>query len=247
MARQRHLNNAPITEAIIDFRVVLASGFDVKKFLEAKETLCKNYPKNETIKLVTASFGTEKDGKTFIKPPQDEETQGYFFKSEDEKNIAQFRLDGFTYNRLHPYTNWENVLGEAKSLWGVYCSIASLEKVKRVAVRYINKLDIELPISDFSEYLVAPPNVASSLPQAISQFLMRMTIHDGDKIVNLIQTMGPSDNTSNIQIILDIDAFKISEPGLNVRNIWSDFEELHTLKNRMFFESITEKVAEKYE
>ena len=37
MAEVRHLNNAPITEAIIDFRVKLPSEFKVEAFLELKK------------------------------------------------------------------------------------------------------------------------------------------------------------------------------------------------------------------
>ena len=38
MAEIRHLNNAPITEAIIDFRVKLPSEFQVETFFELKNT-----------------------------------------------------------------------------------------------------------------------------------------------------------------------------------------------------------------
>ncbi len=102
-------------------------------------------------------------------------------------------------------------------------------------------------MKDFNEYLVAPPIVPSSLPQAISQFLTRMVIHGGDKTINLVQAMEPSTDARKITIILDIDAFKVSQYGFDLSSIWAEFEELHDLKNKVFFESITEKTAEMYE
>lgn len=246
MARQRHLNNAPISEAIIDFRVKLPSGFDTKKFLGIIADLSDSYPKNEPRRLTTGAFGMEK-GKPFTQLPKDEGIQGYFFKSEDEKNIAQFRLDGFTFNRLRPYTEWESVLSEAKRLWGIYHSIASPEIVNRIAVRYINRLEIELPIKDFNEYLTAPPTIPPSLPQGINQFFNRMVIHEGDKIINLVQAMEASTDIKKIGIILDIDVFKVQGSGFDMEGIWSEFEQLRDLKNRVFFESITEKTARLYE
>jgi uncharacterized protein (TIGR04255 family) len=246
MARQRHLSNAPITEAIIDFRVKLPDGFDTKKFLDATTDLSDSYPKNEPIRVFTGAFVMEKGGKPFTQPLREEGIQGYFFKSEDEKNIAQFRVDGFTFNRLHPYTEWESVLSEAKRLWGMYHSLASPEIVKRIAVRYINRLDIKLP-TNFNEYLVAPPNVPPTLLQEIKQFLTRLVINVDDKTINLVQAMEPSTEATKITVILDIDVFKTSESGLDISSIWSKFEELHDLKNKVFFESITEKVAEMYE
>ncbi len=247
MARQRHLTNAPITEAIIDLRVKLPSTFVNTEFLKAAKELSNSYPKNEPRRMVKHTFGMDKGGKPFIQPPKDEGIQGYFFKSEDEKNIAQFRLDGFTFNRLHPYTEWQSVITEAKRLWGIYNSIAAPEIVKRIAVRYINKIEIKLPIKDFDEYLAAPPNIPPSLPQELSQFLSRMVIHDGDKTINLIQAMEPSTDVAKITVILDIDVFKTNESGFDIVNIWSHFQELHDLKNKVFFESITEKVAEMYQ
>lgn len=246
MARQRHLKNAPITEALIDFRVKLKSDFDIKKFLSVKADLSNSYPKSEPRRLITGAFGMEK-GKLFVQPPKDEGIRGYFYKSEDEKNVVQFRMDGFTFSRMHPYTEWESVISEAKRLWEIYYSIASPEIIERIAVRTINRLDIKLPINDFNEYLVAPPIVPSSLPQAVSQFLTRMVIHGGDKVINLVQAMEPSADESKMTIILDIDVFKVSTSGLDVSSIWSEFEELHELKNKVFFESITEKAAEVYE
>lgn len=247
MVKQRHLTNAPITEAIIDFRVKLPSTFTSTEFLKATKDLSNSYPKNEPIRRVKHTFGIEKDGKPFIAPPKDEGIQGYFFKSEDEKNITQFRLDGFTFNRLYPYTKWQSVITEAKRTWEIYNSIAAPEAVKRIAVRYINKIDIKLPIKDFNEYLAAPPTIPSSLPQELSQFLTRMVISDGDKTINLIQAMEQSTEAKKVTLILDIDVYKSNESGFEMDTIWSQFQELHDLKNKVFFESITEKVAEIYE
>ena len=50
-----------------------------------------------------------------------------------------------------------------------------------------------------------------------------------------------------IRIILDIDVFKFNELGIKMENIWADFERLHAMKNRIFFESITENTARLYE
>ncbi|MDD5037957.1 MAG: TIGR04255 family protein [Dehalococcoidales bacterium] len=244
MAKKRYLKNAPIQEALIDLRVRLSSGFDPKSFINVSEQLSAEYPKNEPRRLIAGILGV-KEGKLIT--PEDKGVQGYFFKSEDEKNIVQFRMDGFTFSRLHPYTKWETVLLEAKRLWEIYHSVASPELITRIAVRYINRLDIELPIKDFGEYLTAPPTIPASLPQEISQFLNRMVIHEGDKTINLVQAMEPITEKKKIGIILDIDVFKIQESGFDIEDIWSEFEQLRGIKNRVFFESITEKTARLYE
>jgi uncharacterized protein (TIGR04255 family) len=48
-------------------------------------------------------------------------------------------------------------------------------------------------------------------------------------------------------VTLDIDAFRDREFDPTDANIWTFLEELRGLKNRVFFESITERTAELYE
>jgi len=247
MARQRHLSNAPITETIIDFRVKLPAGFDTQEFLSLSKDLSDRYPNSEPRRIITGAFGVEKGGKPFIQPPEDQGIQGYFYKSGDGKNVAQFRIDGFTFNRLKPYPDWNTVLSEAQNLWELYFSKSEPEIITRIAVRYINRLELRLPINDFGEYITAPPEVPDSLPQEVSQFLTKVVIHEEDITANIIQTLDKSPKPDHIRIILDIDVFKFNELGINMENIWADFERLHKMKNRIFFESITENTARLYE
>ncbi len=246
MAIHRHLKNAPIVEAIIDLRVNNPSSFGVTDFLSLKEDLQKEYPIVEDRRLV--EVGGKIEGKQIEQTIIDKGITGYFFKTSDSKNVAQFRIDGFTFSRLSPYSEWETVLSEAKRLWGLYSSKCLPELITRIAVRYINRLDLPLPIEDFADYLTAPPLVPDSLPQGMSQFLTRVVIHDADIMANIVQTMKSSPKTEHIGVILDIDVFNLKEEtGFEESSIWPEFEKLREFKNRIFFGSITEKTARLYE
>jgi len=245
MARQRHLDNAPIVEAIIDLRVKNPSSFGVTDFLSLKEDLKKEYPIVEDRRLV--EVGGKIEGKQIEQTIIDKGITGYFFKTSDSKNVAQFRIDGFTFSRLSPYSEWETVLSEAKRLWGLYSIKCLPELITRIAVRYINRLDLPLPIEDFADYLTAPPLVPDSLPQGVSQFLTRVVIHDADITANIVQTMKSSSKADHIGVILDIDVFNLKESGFEESSIWPEFEKLRDFKNRIFFESITEKTVRLYE
>ena len=242
MAKHRQLKNAPIVEAIIDLRVKNPSSFGVADFLSLKEDLKKEYPIVEDRRLV--EVGGKIEGKQIEQTIIDKGITGYFFKTSDSKNVAQFRIDGFTFSRLNPYSEWETVLSEAKRLWGLYSIKCLPELITKIAVRYINRLDLPLPIEDFAEYLKAPPLVPESLPQGVSQFLTRVVIHDADITANIVQTMKSSPKADHIEVILDIDVFNLKETdGFEESSIWPEFEKLRDFKNRIFFESITEKTA----
>lgn len=104
MTTQCHLLPPPIEEALIDFRVALPEGADDKK-LEALHSRIKDrYPTKKTLHEgrlgIRFDFATEEHRTT--------ETQhtklGFRYESENGRQIAQFRMNGFTYSELAPYT-----------------------------------------------------------------------------------------------------------------------------------------------
>ena len=114
---------------------------------------------SRSIQSIEARFGVVQG--TPLKPWQMQTDLGYRYKTETE--IAQFRVDGFTFSKIAPYTTWGEVSSEALRLWKVYVEVAKPRQVSRVAVRYINRM--RLPnVKDLGEYLEAPPQVACTDP-----------------------------------------------------------------------------------
>ncbi len=247
MARQRYLNKAPIVEAIIDFRVKLPPGYNVKNLLSLQKKISKDYPKVEESHVFES--GIRFKDKKIEQILKDEGLRGYFFKSPDGKNIAQFRQDGFTYSRLNPYTDWGTVLAQAKALWQLYVKATTPELITRLATRYINRMDLPLPMTNFRQYLTAPPTIPKKLPQALSQFLTRLTMHDPqlDLVANVTQALEKSSKPFHIAVILDIDVFREKDFGFTESEIWPTFEQLHDFKNRIFFDNIQEETARLFE
>ncbi len=249
MAEVKHLNNAPITEAIIDFRVKLPSEFKVDTFLELKKTIGDRFPKVQERKLFSGQLRF-KEGKSPQPSTEYHGVQGYFFRSEDEKNVAQFRIDGFTFSRLKPYTNWEEMFDEARELWGMYSGIAQPEAVTRLAVRYINHINIPLPIEDLSEYFTASPKIPDNIQGVISGFLSKIVVYDDemDVATNIVQALEKSTKPDkHITVVLDIDSFRTGDFDVSNGEIWETFANLHNIKNQMFFYSITEETARLFE
>src|SRR5579859_7697680 len=108
MPTPRHLREAPITEAIIDFRVKSRAGLDPAVFSGVRPSLADRFPRLNEQRGGKITFEFAPGAAT---PPVTEDLglQGLFFRSADEKMIAQFRTDGFTLNRLRPYTSWNEL------------------------------------------------------------------------------------------------------------------------------------------
>ncbi|OGA37728.1 MAG: hypothetical protein A3G24_02805 [Betaproteobacteria bacterium RIFCSPLOWO2_12_FULL_62_13] len=242
MATPRHLNNAPIHEALIDLRVRLAPDFDHEILKNAHEMVKEDYPKSETRLRGQVEFALAPDGTTTQKMAE-RGVHGYFFKTEDEKRLVQFRLDGFTYNWLRPYETWERFRDEARRLWEIYATLAKPLGITRVAVRYINRLSLPLPVNDFEEYLTAAPRVPDALPQGVGSFLTRVVINEPRKGFTgiIIQALEGIVDPGTITILLDIDASKETDFDADGVGAWRTVEELRNFKNDIFFRSVTDK------
>lgn len=242
---REHLSKAPLNEALIDVRASLSENFDGERFLELKGALSSDYPKVQTQRVVSAQFQVSVDGP----PPTAEHRVRVVFSSQDDKQIAQFRIDGFTFNRIRPYTSWKKLFPEALRLWNLYVDFTGVDHVPRVAVRYINRIDLPLPVKDFRDYLTVPPDIPDDLPQTLSSFLTRVVIEDDEGHVSAIvtQALEKGLDDESVSVILDIDAYREGQFSSDATVLTPIFEELHRFKNRIFFGFITEHTATRYQ
>ncbi len=245
MVRVRHLSNAPIVEAIIDFRVRLPVNFDVKKeYLSLRKELASKYTKVEEGTQVTGSIEIE-GGKPKIQKSEGRKISGYRCTSRDKKEVVQFRINGFTYSRLNPYTNWELVIEEAKKLWDLYRSRSHDFVIERISVHYINQIDIPNE-SELEDYFTSSPILPKKLPQVFNHYFSSLGFKEKSLYARVIQTGIESPKEDHIGVILDIEVFKKSTKGINERNVWTTIKNMRELKNRIFFEMITEKTVRLY-
>lgn len=138
------------------------------------------------------------------------------------------------------------MFNEAFELWRIYFSVAQPEEVSRIAVRYINRLLIPLPIIGFADYLTAPPALPKNAPQHLSAFFAQAVVHDAEGRIaaTITQAIESGPQAGKLPILLDIDAYmnKAFEPDDDLfRNL---FAELREMKNRIFFSSLTTKAVE---
>jgi uncharacterized protein (TIGR04255 family) len=245
MARAReHLQNAPIVEAVVDFRVLRNEQVSAETFAGIGSFIGEHYTKTGSIQSIETRFGVV-HGKP-LDPSQLQTDLGFRYQTETE--VAQFRVDGFTFSKIKKYTTWEKVSEEAFRLWRVYVDAAKPRKVSRVAVRYINRMHLP-DVKDLGEYLEAPPKLPAPIPQIVREFLTRVIVRDDKRNAHavIVQALEPRTDSNTISLLLDIDAFRDmkdlepDDPGLP-----AIFEELRHLKNEIFFASITEETAEIY-
>jgi uncharacterized protein (TIGR04255 family) len=242
MTEYRHLDNAPIKEALIDIRVVLPEDVNIKNLQASEAEFIKRYPINEEIKKREVGVHFKDD--EMVTTTSDVEPVGYKFYSEDKAKIVQFRNDGFTFSQLEPYDRWDTMREEAEAAWEVYLKSVKPVSISRVATRFINVIRIPLPINEFEDYLQIPPDLPKALPQGISSFLMRFVMHDPELGATGILTQAlEAIDGEHAPVVLDIDVFINKELDADENEHWGLLNQLRGFKNKIFFESITEETA----
>lgn len=249
MARQRYLQHAPITEALIDIQVSPREGLDFIGLRDAMDAAEFGYYVKGPISQSTFAFNVAPDGQ----PPQttaESEQIGLRFHSADEKYVAQCRLNGFTLSRLPPYEKWTNLMEETRRVWRIYVALLGPTRVTRVATRFINNLNLPLENGgSYQTYLHKLVDVPEEAPQAVETFFQRFQLVDAETGARVILTLALDGMSPDgpAPVILDLDAFTITNLHPTDGELWSILERLRELKNRSFFGTITEPTAELYE
>lgn len=241
MAQRVKLSNPPITEALIDIRVKLSNEFDIEIFDDLNKNHLIDYPIKEKQNEYFTDVKLENNKKPLLSK-MSEGLRGFFYKSEDKKMIVQFRRDGFTFNQLPPYDDWESLTNKAKKCWEIYSEISRPIKITRLATRFINHIKLPLPIYDFAEYMTSPPqNPYNNDP--INGYLNRIQLVDIQNEIssNITQTLEKGTEKGEITLLLDIDTYIRKDISPHDVVIWDHFKKLQIKKNDIFFSSLTEK------
>lgn len=243
MPVQRHYLRAPITEALIDIRVELPEGTTVQNLEMVQTGMESAYPTktHRNVAVIQAQVSRELTAAAASSRPD-----GVLLVSGDRKQVFQARLDGFTFSRFAPYEDWDTFRSEARRLWDVYRRVAQPTRTTRLALRYINRLDLPLPVHDLKDYLRTVPEISSELPQELSGCFMqlRIDLNELHSCLLLSEAIIKPAKPGVASMVLDIDIFRDDNVPADEDAIWSFFEKLRHKKNEVFEACITAKARE---
>jgi uncharacterized protein (TIGR04255 family) len=245
MATKRHLNKAPIREALVDVQ------FEAPLTLERLQTFVDSVrDKFRDVSTVwEQALGFEVS--PGVEPRANEASSTPVgFRLSDEARVLIARRTGFTYSRLPPYEDWDELRQAGKEMWDKFVEIARPDLVNRTAVRYINLLPLPIVNEEFATYLTAAPTVPAKLPQGLASFLQRVVMVDptGNRVAVVTQALeGPPLVEGRVQVLLDIDAIRTKTMQSTDAGVWESLDDLRHFKNDIFFEYITEPTARLFE
>lgn len=230
-------SNPPIKEAVFDIQVTGLDYITEEDIENLHPFFEVNYPQKKKTLNIFGDFEIKQNDEinSFTKT----QFRGVIFSNKKNNKQVQFRVDGFTLNFLSPYSDWDEFYKEALLLWEIYFNALKPKKINRIGLRYINKIEIPLPLVSFQEYILNMPPIPKSLPQLYNSFFMQIQVPCENNEYNAVITETIETPTKElVPFILDIDIFK----EINDNNFeFTDFNYLRSMKNLIFEDFITDK------
>lgn len=241
-----HYNRAPITEALIDIRIEAPPNLRFEDLEPLKRQL-RDYPLEETKTLAqgTFQFGPSVQAVATKTP------WALVLKSQNQKQVVQVGVHGFTFSRLAPYETFEHLRDEAQRLWTLYKRVVNPTRVVGVALRYINQFNFPGSNIEPDVYLNTFPRLPEKLPEELrnfDHFLLNVRLPQPDlgEGAYLIVNEGGAPPTvpGTVPFVLDLALVVGNLSVTDEQQLWAFFDRLRTRKNQYFEASITDKARE---
>ena len=232
-------DKAPITEALVDIQVVGPEDVglpELRRFNEGSEA---RWPKVHTQLQWANQLHLEGATNTSTLTSK-HGVRGFVFLSEDGKEVVQVRRDGFTFSRLHPYTSWADLRAGASEAWSRYRELARPSAVRRIGLRYINRLHLPAGPLELQEWFRLQPSTPDELGP-LSDLLLRVVLrHPDDARYAALVTLGtaPPEADNASAFLLDVDTW-VEQELPSDDGLWSTLDDLREFKNDVFFGSLT--------
>ena len=237
----------PITEAVIEIR--LEDSLSKTVIEKIQNRLKKNYESSERLSSLAISF----DHKTKEVAKRPEEFAGYKLTSKDQTDVVQLKLNAMACSRLAPYNGWENFESRARENWRIWSSVVKHKKIKRIGVRYLNRIDIPFRKDhklDVEDYLtIFPKYPEPHLLKSFDKYTMQVTgpfsIEGFHLIINTNVVKSPL--IDHCSIVLDLDLSPQGDMPQRNDKVWETINQMRKYKNRAFEMCITDNARELFE
>lgn len=245
LPEHRIFKNAPIKEAIIDISFTEMPEGSLSLIESLESDFHDDFPHKKTMRRISQTFGFE-EGKA-NNNVSEFSTVGYQFWAQDEaEDLVTCRRDGFSYNKLKPYTEWSKVLEKALIGWTKYKNKIRPLALNKLAVRNINLIKIPHPRFEMEDYFETIPTLSASIERDMDDFLMRFIIDFSEKNARCLVTMAsqPSTAEGHALILFDIEAFCHIDALPNDGQISEILTNLNNIKDLVFFKSLKAQTLE---
>ena len=207
------LPNAPIVEAIVDINCDTPPVDLLELESRAAAAFQDGYPKSRKQVTQRHKIQIHKDPSELSENLVREEISALQFLSTDERQLVQVRQEGFSFNRLAPYTILDDYLAEIERTWGIFRTLTQPAQIRRIGLRFINRLFLPTIGGqvELNDYLRTSPRLPD---EATLEFIGFLNQHAAIEVgtqnhVNITLLMQELEG-DKLPLIFDIEAYRAS-------------------------------------
>lgn len=238
------LQNAPIVEAVLDIDCDLPPGQEMASWEgPARDAYSARYPRLRKQFYQENQIEARPDG-----PPKmsvgRHEVRALQFLRDDDRQLVQVRLQGFSFNRLSPYSSLDDYMTDIEDAWHTFVKVTSPVQITAIRLRYINRLLIPLVGGEVNleEYLKTAPQMPKGVGLKLVGFLnhhVAVETETGHQVNIVLAAQAPEAGV--LPVIFDNTAASL-ERGDPHGWPWirAKIQDLRVLNNRVFRETLTE-------
>lgn len=164
------------------------------------------------------------------------------FRREDDRALIQVGPDLLAVNHLKPYSDWKTFKQMIERALGVYGQVADPQAIRRIGLRYINRLEFpgqhQLEIERF---LLAVPTVPSDVPQTFSSWAQRIEIPfvEANGLLVLQSRSAFEEGQDGIAFLLDLDFVTLQPEVVKLDSAMEWVERAHDEVEKTFEACVT--------
>lgn len=235
----------PILEAIIDvqFKTELSDATLSKLAKKLKQ----KYPVEQNAFKDVGVLVEIHDGGARAHALNDKVTKGKRLESNDSEWVIILYPKQFSFIRLAPYADWDEFFNEFNEFWTIFKKEQSSKTLSRLAVRYVNRIDIPtdkgVEAINIADYLHVGVHTPEGL--IVDGYEASFKIKVDDKSSAIIRTATHTKEIPNTAaLLLDIDLFIHDELPQKDDDIFGSLNWLRQEKNKLFEMFISDKARE---
>jgi uncharacterized protein (TIGR04255 family) len=229
-------SNPPITEAVIEIRFSNPCGEELQTKLSSK--LAKFYP-------VLSDLTQQRVGVDLVQQSIVQDSTRLFRRSNnDVDQIVLIGAANFITSNLAPYTGWDEFFGRFKRDWDELKKVYGYQKIERVGVRYINRLDIPTTqrVANEDAFLKVYIKCPDILEPKLGYSFQIVKPIDDIKCMAVINSASiESPIPDSVAVMLDIDIGRTLEVPQKDDDIFALINSIRISKNTIFEASITDE------
>ena len=177
---------------------------------------------------------------------------GVRLASVDQADVCLYQAAEVVCSRLAPYLGWENLISRAKTDWARFEKVRPRPALKRIALRYINRIDIPqasgeiVKVEDYLKVWAHLPDYGDD--RRIGAYVMQVQrpLDFGcDLLINTASVVSPLPDHASF--FLDLDVYRDKDLPLKQASMWDLFDQMRTLKDTIFEMLITDKARQLFQ